>query len=177
MCSRRRPRGFARSLKQGLASPGQEQLSAPSAPRHPGVPGCALSPPAARTPPPGTKRLPKAAGAFLCKAKRREGKYSRDCAEGRINLLCPCKKKKERCGRKSNTSSPPPPASPWPHVRAHAEEGRGQLLALAAEGRRQQRGSELAGEPAGPAPELAGDGERGVSDFSPPGTSCSPDDR
>lgn len=57
-------------------------------------PGCALSPPAARTPPPGTKRLPKAAGAFLCKAKRRGGKYSRDCAEGRINLLCPCKKKK-----------------------------------------------------------------------------------
>lgn len=42
------------------------------------------------------QKAPKAAGAFLCKARHRGGKYSQDCAEGRINLLCPCKKKKKK---------------------------------------------------------------------------------
>lgn len=113
--------------------------------------------------PKGSRRLP---GLSCAKRSAEEGNTARIVLKAELIFSALAKKKKKRCGRKSNTSSPPPRASPWPHVRAHAEEGRGQLLALAAEGRRQQRGSEL-----------AGDGERGVSDFSPPGTSCSPDDR
>lgn len=46
------------------------------------------------------QKAPKAAGAFLCKARHRGGKYSQDCAEGRINLLCPCKKKKKKVWQK-----------------------------------------------------------------------------